>query len=177
MNTTDTSNIFAGDNTLSAIAAGYGSNITTYTTNYTYTSPMNTSVHYLLSENKIMNISAHISNINFNVKKNKQIVKITISNNLDLFCYENIKKLVILDTINRNNFISYDIEFEKFETSFSSSALENNILTGVLTFNILDKYKNFQLTEMSLSSLNEDHRNLIKKELRNASLRNITKDL
>lgn len=173
MNTTDTSNIFAGDNTLSAIAAGYGSNITTYTTNYTYTSPMNTSVHYLLSENKIMNISSHISNINFNIKKHKQKVRITISNNLDIFCYENIKKLIILDAINKDNFISYDIEFEKFETYIDPS----DTFTGILTFSIINKYTNFKLTEMDLNSLNKEHRNLIKKELRSASLKNITKDL
>lgn len=135
--------------------------------------PISISMHYLLSNNKIMNMSSHISNINFNVKKNKKIVKVTISNNLDIFCYENIKKLVILDTINRDNFISYEIEFEEFETSVD----QNNILTGILTFNIIDKYTNFKLTEMDLSSLSKEHRNLIKKELRNASLKDITKDL
>lgn len=153
MNTYNTNNIYT-------ISTGY---------NNIYT----ISMHYLLSNNKIMNMSSHISNINFNVKKNKKIVKVTILNNLDIFCYENIKKLVILDTINRDNFISYEIEFEEFETSVD----QNNILTGILTFNIIDKYTNFKLTEMDLSSLSKEHRNLIKKELRNASLKDITKDL
>lgn len=144
-----------------------------YTISTGYNNIYTISMHYLLSNNKIMNMSSHISNINFNVKKNKKIVKVTILNNLDIFCYENIKKLVILDTINRDNFISYEIEFEEFETSVD----QNNILTGILTFNIIDKYTNFKLTEMDLSSLSKEHRNLIKKELRNASLKDITKDL
>lgn len=144
-----------------------------YTISTGYNNIYTISMHYLLSNNKIMNMSSHISNINFNVKKNKKIVKVTILNNLDIFCYENIKKLVILDTINRDNFISYEIEFEEFETSVD----QNNILTGILTFNVIDKYTNFKLTEMDLSSLSKEHRNLIKKELRNASLKDITKDL
>jgi len=165
----DTSNIFAGNSTLSTI----NGNITTYATNYTYTSPMNTSVHYLLSENKIMKISNYITNVNFRIKKDRQRVKETITNNIDIFCYEGIKKIITLDSINKDNFISYDIEFNKFETYID----QNNILTGILTFDIIDKYTNFKLTEMDLTSLNKEHKNLIKKELRSASLKNITKDL